>query len=162
MMRFVLACIAFCVVFFSAPANALVCGIFGCTCNVTATTLDFEQLDPLDGAQPAEAELTVDCTGVAELFPSILVSMQSGQHGTIAARKMRASAGDLLDYNIYTSDQYSAVWGNGTSGLPVTVSGGILAVGHWTVDRAIHGVVSPTVATRPGAYSDTVVIRIDW
>lgn len=162
-MRFVLACIAFCVVFSAAPANALVCGIFGCTCNITATTLDFEQINPLDGAQTAEAELTVDCTGLAELFPSILVRMQAGQNGTIAARKMRSSSGELLNYNIYTTDQYGTVWGNGTTGgLPVNVSGGLLAVGHWTVHRTVHGVVSPTVATRPGAYSDTVVIRIDW
>lgn len=163
MIRFALACIAFCVVFAAKPADALVCGILGCTCNVSATTLDFNNINPLEGAQEAEGEVTVDCTGLAELFPSILVRMQAGQNGTIAARKMRASSGDLLDYNIYTNDQYGTVWGNGTTGgLPVNVSGGLLALGHWTVNRTVHGVVSPTTATRPGNYSDTVVIRIDW
>lgn len=163
MIRFVLACIAFCVVFAAKPADALVCGIFGCTCNVSATTLDFGNINPLAGADTAEGEVTVDCTGLAELFPSILVRMQAGQHGAISARKMRATSGDLLDYNIYTTDQYGTVWGNGTTGgQPVSVSGGLLALGHWTVQRTVHGVVSPTTATRPGAYTDTVVIRIDW
>lgn len=163
MTRFLLACFALCAAFVATPADALVCGILGCTCNVTATPLDFESISPLAGAQTAEGEVTVDCTGLAELFPSILVRMQAGANGTISARKMRSSAGDYLDYNIYTTDQHAAVWGNGTTGgLPVSVSGGVLAVGHWTVHRTVHGVVTPTVATRPGNYSDTVVIRIDW
>jgi spore coat protein U-like protein len=163
MTRFLLALFALCASFAAAPsADALVCGVLGCTCNVSATTLDFGDINPLEGAQSAEGEVTVDCTGIAELFPSILVRMQSGLHGTISARKMRAANGDLLNYNIYTTDQYGTVWGNGTTGLPVNVSGGVLAVGHWTVDRAVHAVVTPTTATRPGNYSDTVIVRIDW
>lgn len=163
MTRILLACITFCAAFAAAPANALVCGIFGCSCNVSATTLDFEQISPLEGAQTAEAEVTVDCTGLAELFPSIAVRMQAGQYGTIAARRMRSPSGHYLNYNIYTTDQYGTVWGNGTTdGQPVNVSGGLLALGHWTVSRAVHGVVSPTTATQPGVYTDTVVVRIDW
>jgi len=163
MKRFLLACFTLCAAFVATPADALVCGIFGCTCNVSATTLDFENISPLDGAQTAEGEVTVDCTGLAELFPSILVRMQGGVHGTISARKMRSASGDLLDYNIFTTDQHTAVWGNGTTGgLPVSVSGGVLAVGHWTVHRTVHGVVVPTTATRSGNYTDTVIIRIDW
>jgi spore coat protein U-like protein len=74
-----------------------------------------------------------------------------------------APSGQYLDYNIYTTNQYGAVWGNGTTGgQPVNVSGGLLALGHWTVNRAFHGEVSPTTATQPGVYTDTVVVRIDW
>lgn len=162
MIRLLLICFAFCVAFITPPADALVCGILGCSCNVSATTLAFGNINPLDGAQTAEGEVTVDCTGLAELFPSILVRMQSGMYGTISARKMRSAAGDLLDYNIYTTDQYGTIWGNGTTGTPVNVSGGVLAIGHWTVHRPVNAVVSPTTSTRPGAYSDTVVVRIDW
>ncbi|MEZ5958917.1 MAG: spore coat protein U domain-containing protein [Hyphomonadaceae bacterium] len=163
MTRFLAACVALCATFLAPPADALVCGVLGCTCNVSATTLDFGSMSPLDGAQTAEGEVTIDCTGLAELFPSILVEMQSGVHGTINARKMQSSSGDLLDYNIYTTDQHVVVWGNGTTGgSAVNVSGGILALGHWTVDRTFYGVVGPTTATRPGSYSDTVIVRIDW
>lgn len=163
MIRFAFACLAFCIVFVARPADALVCGVFGCSCNVSATTLDFGNINPLDGAQAAEGEVTVDCTGLAELFPSILVRMQAGAYGTITARKMQSTAGNLLDYNIYTNDQYVTVWGDGTTGgQPVSVSGGVLALGHWTVSRLVNGVVSPTTATQPGDYNDTVVVRIDW
>lgn len=162
MMRFLFATLAFCTAWIAAPADALVCGILGCSCNVTATPLDFDNISPLDGAQDSEGEVTIDCTGLAELFPSMLVRIQAGTHGSIAARKMRSPAGDLLDYNIYTTDTRNVVWGNGTTGSPVNVSGGILALGHWTVSRSVYGRVTPTVATRPGHYADTVVVRIDW
>ena len=88
--------------------------------------------------------------------------MQSGTWGTINARKMRAGAGDPLDYNIYTSSQHNVIWGNDTSGTAVVASGGLLALGHWNVTRTVYGRVAPSPATKPGEYSDTVVVRIDW
>ena len=163
MTRLLLACFTLIFTMAAAPrADALICNLGGCSCDVTATTLGFGNINPLSGNQTAEGEVTVDCTGLLELFPTMLVRMQSGANGTISARKMKSPAGDLLSYNIYTTDRHSSVWGNGTSGLAVTVSGGLLAIGHWTVNRRVYGVVSPTTSTRPGAYTDTVVVRIDW
>lgn len=144
------------------PASALVCGILGCSCDVTATPVDFGNLNPLSGAQDAEGEVTVDCTGLAELAPTMLVRLQSGQFGTVTARKMRSAAGDLLDYGLYTTSQRNIVWGTGALGSTVTVSGGLLAIGHWTVTRRVYARVFPTTATKPGSYSDSVVVRIDW
>ena len=92
----------------------------------------------------------------------MVVRLQSGLYGTISARKMRSAAGDLLDYNLYTTSQGGIIWGNGTTGSTVLVSGGLLAIGHWTVNRSVYAVVSPTIATTPGTYTDTVTIRIDW
>ncbi len=164
MTRLFFACVTLILAWASTPtrANALVCGIFGCSCNVSATTLDFQNINPLSGAQSAEGQVTVDCTGIVDLFPSMVVRMQSGTYGTINARKMRSPSGDLLDYNIYTTSQHSAIWGNGTTGSTVTVSGGLLALGHWSVSRQVYGVVSPTLSTKPGSYTDTVIVRIDW
>ena len=34
------------------------------------------------------------------------------------------------------------VWGNGTVGSTVTVGGGLLATGHWSVNRTVYAVVS--------------------
>lgn len=163
MIRILLSLFALCVTWLAAPpADALICSLGGCSCNVTATPIRFDNLNPLNGTQPAQGEVTVDCTGVAELFPSMLVRLQSGLYGTISARKMRSPAGDLLDYNLYTTSQGGIVWGNGTIGSTVTVNGGLLAIGHWTVNRAVYATVSPTIATKPGVYTDTVAVRIDW
>lgn len=163
MNRLVLACLTIFVVFAAAPrADALICSLGGCSCDVSATTLAFGNINPLSGSQTAEGEITVDCTGLAELFPTMLVRMQSGTNGAISARKMKSAAGDLLDYNIYTLATGGSVWGNGTTGSTVVVSGGLLALGRWSVTRRVYGVVAPTTSTRPGNYSDSVVVRIDW
>jgi len=92
----------------------------------------------------------------------MLVSAAGGTNGTISARKMKSSAGYFLDYNLYTTVGRNVIWGNGTTGLPVNVSGGLLGLGHWQVSRPVYGRVTPTIATRPGTYTDTIVIRIDW
>ncbi|MCA8886441.1 MAG: spore coat U domain-containing protein [Hyphomonadaceae bacterium] len=163
MIRFLICSIALAAALFVAPpADALICSLGGCSCDVSATQIQFNGLNPLAGAQSSQGEITVDCTGVAELAPTMLVSLQGGLYGSINARKMQSGAGDLLNYNLYTTSQASVVWGNGTTGSTVTVSGGLLAIGHWSVNRSVYAVVSPTVATKPGVYTDTVVVRIDW
>lgn len=163
MTRFLVSCFVLCFAWLAAPpADALVCSLGGCSCDVSATPIVFDNLNPLNGAQSSEGQITVDCTGIAELFPTMLVRLQSGLYGTISARKMRSASGDLLSYNLYTTSQGGVLWGNGTIGSTVTVSGGLLAIGHWTVSRAVYATVSPTVATKPGSYTDTVVVRIDW
>lgn len=163
MTRLLLACFTLILVLTAAPrADALVCQLGGCSCDVSASTLAFGNVNPLTGAQTAEGEVTIDCIGLAELFPSMPVRMQSGANGTISSRKMKSAAGNLLDYNIYTTDQYNSIWGNGTTGLTVNVSGGLLAIGHWTTTRRVYGRVTPQTNTPPGNYTDTVVLRIDW
>jgi spore coat protein U-like protein len=162
MMRLALLLLAL-TVLAPARADALVCGFLGCSCTVTAAPLEFGDIAPLDGAQDGEGEIEIDCTGVAELTPSMVVRMQSGDHGTIAARKMQsASGGHLLDYNIYTSSLRNTVWGDGTTGSTVTVNGNLVVIGDWNITRAVHARVSPTTAARPGDYSDHVIVRIDW
>lgn len=147
----------------ATKADALLCTpILGCTCNVTATDLDFDAFNPLSGAQDAVAEVSVDCTGVIDVAPSVVTTLTAGTHGTISARRMRAGVGEYLDYNIYTTDQRTTVWGNGTTGSSVSISGGLLSLGHWQAQRDMFGRAVPLTSTKVGHYEDTVVVRIVW
>ncbi|MET0182193.1 MAG: spore coat protein U domain-containing protein [Caulobacterales bacterium] len=148
----------------AAPADALLCTpILGCDCTVTASDLDFDAFTPFAGAQNAEGEIQVNCTGVVDVAPSISVRINKGVWGTIPARKMHAASGDLLSYNIYTTSARNVIWGDGTGGSAiVNVSGGLLTLGSWSVSRIVYGRVTPTNVTQPGDYSDQVVVRIDW
>jgi len=148
----------------AGQAEALLCvPILGCSCNVTASDVDFGSFDPLSGAHDALGEIEVDCTGVVDVAPTISARLSAGQWGPISARKMRSGAGDLLDYNLYTNAARTIVWGDGTGGSStVTISGGLLAVQHWTVSRDIYARAAPALSTKPGAYSDTVLVRIVW
>jgi len=148
----------------AAPAHALLCtAIIGCTCNVVASDIVFDNLNPLSGQQNASGMVNVECTNVIDVAPSVVVRINDGTWGTMAPRKMRSGAGDTLDYNIYTTNQYNVVWGDLTGGASnITISGGLLSIGHWTASREMFGRVSPTIATKPGDYSDTVVVQIIW
>ncbi len=159
--------IALAFVFFAgaaAPAHALLCTpILGCTCNVVASDIMFNNLNPLAGQQDASGMVSVDCTNVIDVAPSVIVRIDDGTWGTMSARKVRNAAGETIDYNLYTTNQYNVVWGDLTGGASnITISGGLLSIGHWTASREVFGRVSPTATTKPGDYSDTVVVRIIW
>jgi hypothetical protein len=56
-----------------------------------------------------------------------------------------------------------SVWGDGTGGSSsVAVSGGLLSLGHWSANRTMYARALPTATAKPGAYADSVVVRIDW
>jgi spore coat protein U-like protein len=149
---------------FTGSASALLCTPFlGCTCTVTASDIDFDDFTPFAGTQDAEGQIDVHCDNVIDVAPSVVVRVQQGQWGTIASRKMRASGGYLLDYNLYTTAQRNVIWGDGTGGSSTaSVSGGLITLGNWSAHRTIFGRASPTSTTRPGDYADRVVVRIDW
>jgi spore coat protein U-like protein len=162
--RHALAVLAFALGLGAPSAEALLClPLLACSCTVSASDLDFGAFDPLSGSQDAVGEIDVDCTGVIDIAPSVLVRLDRGQWGTMAARNLRNGNGDLLDYNIYTTSQHSSVWGDGGGGSSsVVISGGLIVSQHWSVSRDMYGLATPSPATKPGAYSDTVVVRITW
>jgi spore coat protein U-like protein len=148
----------------AAPAHALLCtAIIGCTCDVVASDIVFDNLNPLAGQQPASGMISVDCANAIDVAPAVIVRIDDGTWGTMAARKMRNAAGEMLDYNIYTTNQYNVIWGDLTGGASnITISGGLLSIGHWTASREMFGRVNPVTTTKPGNYSDTVVVQIIW
>lgn len=146
-------------------ADALLCHpILGCTCSVTASDIDFGDFTPFAGAQDAVGEIEVDCTGVIDVAPTILTQLDDGVWGTFAARKMRSAIGGHdLNYNLYTTNQHTIIAGDGTSGsAAIWISGGLVTLGRWRRTRSVYARATPTTATRPGEYSDTVVVRIVW
>ncbi len=161
-MLFILAFIAFLT---PQRAEALLCTpILGCTCTVTASDIDFDDFTPFAGPQDAIGLIEVDCTGVVDVAPSVPVRLDDGLWGTFATRKMRtATGGNELSYNIYTTNQHNVVLGDGTGGSAITsISGGLITLGRWRRTTTVFARATPTVTTRPGDYSDTVVVRIVW
>lgn len=143
-------------------ANALLCSpLLGCSCTVSSTPVAFGNISPMGGIATGTGQMTVDCTGVVDIAPLISVKLNRGLYGTYAARQMKSAAGDTLDYNLY--DSGGTVLGDGTGATnALLVSGGLLTLGHWSVSTNYSAKATPLVTTKPGAYSDTVTIRIDW
>ncbi|MGE3930628.1 MAG: spore coat protein U domain-containing protein [Hyphomonadaceae bacterium] len=145
------------------PADALVCQLIGgCSCTVSATDMAFGNVTP--GVEAgATADVSIHCTGLAELFPSIGAKIGPGAHGALAARKMQSAGGAQLTYNIYDAPASSTILGEGAGGYPMlTLSGGILGLGQWQVTGHLYGRMTPPLDAQAGAYSDTVTVRIDW
>ncbi len=165
MIRFILFALLFFVALPPQRADALLCNIFlGCTCTVTASDIDFDDFTPFEGNQDAVGEIEVDCTGVIDVAPAILTQLDDGAWGTFSARQMRSATGNnLLAYNLYTTNQHNIIAGDGTSGTaPIWISGGLITLGHWRRSTTVFARTTPTISTRPGEYSDTVVVRIVW
>lgn len=148
------------------PAHALLCNaILGCSCNVDATAMNFGQIQPLTGtAGTASSDVSVSCTNVIDVAPSVSVQFGAGSWGTTADRQMKNGGGDRLHYNIYkVQTPPTTILGDGTNGFPtITVSGGLLQLGNWSATNTVYGSAPAVSSIKPGIYSDTVTVRIDW
>lgn len=163
--RILLFIIGLCVVTAPRPAEALLCHfLLGCSCNVSATTMNFGAVNPLlNTATTAQSDVTVSCTGIIDALPVVQARIGAGAHGTIGNRQMRSTSGHRLEYNIYSSSNYTTVLGEGAGGFPMlTISGGLLNLGSWNASVSMYGRIPSAPTAQPGAYSDTIVVRIDW
>ncbi len=151
----------------ATPANALLCdALLGCSCSVSATTLNFgTTINPLGGAPAtATSDVTVACGGVIDLSPSVTVKFNGGQWGSITDRQMKSTTTtDRLHYNLYNSTLYSTIYGDGTGGNPtLTISGGAIALGSWSGTTRTYGQALIPANTKPQTFTDTITMRIDW
>lgn len=165
MIRVILVAAALLFVFSPRPAEALLChAILGCSCNVTASTMNFGSINPLLNTETtAQSDVSVSCTGIIDAVPVVYARIGAGTHGTVANRRLQSTTGQQLGYNIYSSPNHTTVLGEGVGGYPMlAISGGLVSLGAWNTTVTIHGRIAPTTTARPGHYSDTVVVRIDW
>jgi spore coat protein U-like protein len=115
--------------FMAAAAQAVTCG-------VTTGGLPFGGYDVYSAsAVTGNATITVGCsysagdTGAIEV--NFTISLSTGSSNSFVNRKMTIT-GDSLQYNIYTTNTYGVVWGDGTGGSQ-TQSGSVkLTNGHPT------------------------------
>ena len=146
-------------------ASALLCTpILGCSCSVSASDMNFGAIQPLaNTAAAATSDVSVACSGVIDVAPSVSAKIGAGAHGVTGDRKMISAASNVLHYNIYSSTLYSTILGDGTGGFPsLTVSGGLITLGNWSATVHLYGRVPADSTVPPGDYSDAVIVRIDW
>jgi spore coat protein U-like protein len=90
---------------------------------------------------PADAvgQVSIRCTGVAGLLTNYTLSLSTGQSGRFYTRRMLASAGDGLSYQIYSDLTRLLVWGDGTGGTNVVNGSALLVVGGVTNVHFLYG-----------------------
>lgn len=148
----------------AAPANALLCTpLVGCSCNVSVSGVAFGDIQPLSGA-PATAtgDIGVQCTNVIDVAPIVYAEIGPSQNGPIANRRMRETGGGLLAYNLYHAPNYATIVGQGGANPRLTISGGLLNIGGWNATAHVYAMAPSAPSALPGAYTDTVTVRIEW
>jgi len=95
---------------------------------------------------------------------SYVISLSTGSSNSFLQRKM-FSAANALGYNLYTSNTYSVVWGDGT-GSTQTVSGtiklNIFTNPSQTVMQTVYGQIPALQDAAVGGYSDSVTATVSF
>lgn len=132
---------------------ALLPGEHVLACTVSATSLAFGTIDPLQTTDTAStATVSVSCPAVT----SYTVSLSAGS-GSYAQRTLISGA-LVLNYNLYRDVSATQVWGDG-SGSTFMVSG---SVGSSGTDHTVYGVVPHQSQAVPGSYADTIVVTLSF
>lgn len=129
----------------AAPALAV-------TCSVSTAGLAFGSYDPF-GVAPLDSagNIAVSCDAVTPYT----ISLSTGA-GTYANRRM-SSAGNVLNYNLYTDLNRITVWGDGSAGTS-TVAGNASSANHTVYGRIPAG----QNTARVGSYADSVTITLSF
>jgi spore coat protein U-like protein len=139
-----------------------------CSCSVSTTNLNFGSINPLSpSATDSTGSVVVDCGGVAGLLIPYRIDLNAGSAGgTYASRRMKSGAVNAIQYNLYTDNTRTTVWGDGTGGSQ-PVNGGFLldvlglapAQTNWVYGR-VPG--SQTTVVPANNYADTISVTLTY
>jgi spore coat protein U-like protein len=131
-------------------------------CTVSATNLAFGNYTPSTGAVTNSSTVTYACTNGT---PITTITLNIGTTtGATFAQRLMTNGTQTLEYNLYTSNAYSSIWGDGTGGS-VTQSG-VTGAGLGTSSTlTVFGRLPDSVANQaipPGSYSDTITVTVNY
>ena len=128
-------------------------------CTISVTSVTFGTYDTIN---PANDDGTGTLTAVCH--PSVqspVVTIAAGSSGAILARTMLNGA-TTLDYNLYTDIGRTTIWGDGTTGASVTLTGGTVVAGQRIFNRTIYGRIPALQPVGAGLYTDTMVVTLTF
>jgi spore coat protein U-like protein len=132
-------------------------------CSVTASALSFGNYTPSAGALTGSTTLQVRCTRNTAYTVDLNAGTTAG--GTLAQRLMRhASTTDTLQYNLYTTNALTTVFGNGTGGTG-NGSGTGNGMAAAATSITVYGQLPDSTANQDaptGAYSDTITVTVTY
>lgn len=144
-----------------SPAQALLfCGgPISSAVTVSATDLSFGTYAPSSPSH-ASAGISVRCSALGiDLLPSFTVSLIAASSADPSARTLNSGA-RRLNYNIYTTSGYSAVWGDGSSGSATQSYSSLLVLG--SVAFTAWGRLPQGQYVPAGTYSDRITVLVSY
>lgn len=144
------------------------CALATTTCTVSTPGLAFGSYNVFAaGATKVNATLSIKCTLTTppnSVTVNYTISLSTGSSNSFVQRQMTSGA-NTLGYNLYTSNAYSVVWGDGT-GTTKTVAGSMsLTSGNptHTNTNTVYGQI-PALQDVAVAnnYSDNVTVTVTY
>ena len=131
-------------------------------CNVSATVVPFGAYDPASAsATDSTGTVTVTCTVLVALGMSWTVELSKGASTTYSPRKL-ASGGANLNYNLYTTNARTVIWGDGSGGTSVISDSVSLSIGTHNFSYTMYGRIPPLQDVKSGSYSDSIVVTVTY
>jgi spore coat protein U-like protein len=130
------------------------------TCLISATSLIFPAYVPAAGTITATSTISLRCTNGVQYGVGLSAG---GTSGTSYAQRLLADGAHTLQYNIYTSNAYSSVWGDG-SGSTQIVTGNAAGFAA-PITLTAYGEIPDSATNQaaiPGTYSDTIVVVLTY
>lgn len=128
------------------------------SCSINVTPMNFGGLNTnTRAATNSRANLSVSCDSPA----AFLVRLDAGQNGTgsFQTRKMRLiGSSETMDYNLFADSARTQVWGDGTGGSRVVSGSSSVRIQNLPIYGRIFGGQN----LRPGSYTDTITVIVDW
>ena len=140
------------------------------TCAVSTPGLAFGSYDVFAaGATNGNGTLNVTCSldpadqGAQKLVPYV-ISLSTGSSGSFVQRTMKSGT-NALGYNLYTSNTYSVVWGDGTGSTSTQSGSHVLNNGHPTLTSSFTAygrIPALQDAAVASDYRDNVTATVTW
>jgi spore coat protein U-like protein len=139
------------------------------TCTASTPGVAFGSYDVYAaGNVNANGTLTVSCTiGLLDLGAVTInytISLSAGSSSSFVQRQMKSGA-NALGYNLYTSNTYAVVWGDGT-GSTGTIAGQIKVTNGHPTDSNSHTVYGRIPALQDASvandYRDNVTVTVTY
>src|SRR5262245_43387628 len=108
---FLAGLVVFVLAAWATPAHALLC-------NFTVSDMVFDDADVIQAGDIAEANVTINCTGVAFTTTKLCMNINAGAGGADAAGRYMSGPGGSLRYQLYQDSNRTVIWGSTTWGLP--------------------------------------------
>ena len=108
----------------------------------------------------ATGSITVRCTALIPDSVSYTMSLGLGNQPVGTQRRMAVGA-SRLNYNLYCTNGYTQIWGDGTGGTCVASGGGTVLVLFPLVQTfTVYARIPLDQFVAAGAYTDTVAIQV--
>lgn len=129
-------------------------------CNISTTPVNFGFYDLFSITDlSSTGSITVTCNNPARNPLSVTVNLNAGGSGSFAQRRMSATAGGALFYNLYSDAARSRILGDGSGGS-VNLSNVMSKVAPWNI--TIYGRIPALQNVIPGVYSDSITATVLW